>query len=175
MEQLFTSDRMCKRERVEAALCHQPLDRVPILEQLSYNPRVIAEWTGKAIAGFDYTREDVCTVIRQTCDLVMPPTAPSGTERVTTPDGFVLQRDNWTTWHVSRPFQDEHGACGWLRQRIHGLHDTAFDAEHARQVYHTSMRELQQQVGETVILNYSGTGFCRIYDAMGLEIFTFFM
>ena len=30
-------------------LRHQPVDRCALLEQLSYNPRVIADWTGKDI------------------------------------------------------------------------------------------------------------------------------
>jgi hypothetical protein len=42
MDKIFQTDRMTKRERVLATLRHQPVDRVGILEQLSYNPRVIA-------------------------------------------------------------------------------------------------------------------------------------
>ena len=33
---------------------------------------------------------------------MMPPIAPRGTARVTSPDGFVSQNDNWTSWHVCR-------------------------------------------------------------------------
>ena len=35
---------MTKLERVLATLDHQPVDRCAVLEQLSYNPRVIADW-----------------------------------------------------------------------------------------------------------------------------------
>lgn len=42
---------MSKREQVEATLNHEPLDRVALFEQLSYNPGVIADWTGKKING----------------------------------------------------------------------------------------------------------------------------
>ena len=79
MEKVFATDAMAKRERVLATLNHQPVDRAALLEQLSHNPRVIADWTGKTVHGFDYTLEDICAVIRQTCDLVMPPVAPRGT------------------------------------------------------------------------------------------------
>ncbi|OPZ25197.1 MAG: hypothetical protein BWZ02_02564 [Lentisphaerae bacterium ADurb.BinA184] len=68
---------------------------------------MIADWTGKAITGFTCTVDDICEVIRQTCDLAMPPVPPRGTARVTSPDGFVTQHDDWTSWHVSRPFSDE--------------------------------------------------------------------
>ncbi|MBU4200373.1 MAG: hypothetical protein KKG09_10100 [Verrucomicrobia bacterium] len=163
-----------KRERVEATLNHQPVDRCAILEQLSYNPRVIADWTGKPIDGFDYTVDDICAVIRQTCDLVMPPVAPRGTTRVTSPDGFVTQHDNWTSWRVSRPFSDEHGAAAWLRRRAADMQAAHFDRETARADYRRDITELQVKIGDTVILNYSGTGFCGAFDSMGLEIFTFF-
>lgn len=163
-----------KRERVEATLNHQPVDRCAVLEQLSYNPRVIADWTGKPIEGFGYTVDDICAVIRQTCDLVMPPTAPRGTQRVTTPEGFVFQYDNWTGWHVSRPFVDDEGARDWLLRRTTAIREAPFDVATARADYRRSMLELQAKIGGTVILNYSNTGFCHPFDAMGLEIFTFF-
>jgi len=147
---------------------------VPILEQLSYNPRVIADYTGRRIRGFNYTVDDICEVIRQTSDIIMPPIAPRGTARVTSSTGFVTQNDNWTSWRVSRPFTDEHGACKWLRSRITALDRTAFVADIARRNYHRSMLELQAKIGDTVILNYSSTGFCGVFDTMGLEIFTFF-
>jgi hypothetical protein len=58
-EKIFPQDILSKRERVERALNHQPLDRAPLLEQLSLNPDVIALYTGKQIEGFDYTVEDI--------------------------------------------------------------------------------------------------------------------
>ena len=59
---------MSKRERVEATLNHQSVDRAALLEQLSYNPRVIADWTGKDVDGFNYTLDDICEVIRKTME-----------------------------------------------------------------------------------------------------------
>ncbi len=165
---------MNKLERVLATLNHQRVDRCAVLEQPSYNPRVIADWTGKTIDGFNYAMDDICEVIHQTCDLVMPPTAPRGTARVTTPDGFVIQHDNWTSWHVSRPFSDAVGARDWLLARTRALREAPFDPVRASEDYRRRMLELQAKIGDTVILNYSGTGFCCAFDSMGLEIFTFF-
>lgn len=164
---------MTRRERVEATLKHQAVDRCALLEQLSYNPAVIADWTGKQISGFDYTIEDICEVIRQTCDLVMPPAAPRGTARVEH-DGFVTQNDNWTGWHVSRPFTDEHGAAAWLKRRTAVLSESPVDKQTAREDYRRFMLNLQSKIGGTVILNFSMTGFCDVFDRMGLEIYTFF-
>ena len=165
---------MTRRERVLATLNHQPVDRCAVLEQLSYNPRVIADWTGRPIRGFDYTVDDICMVIRQTCDLAMPPTAPCGTDRYTTDDGFVIQNDNWNRWRVSRPFIDAEGARDWLLARTRAILATPFDPARARQEYRGAMLELQSRIGDTVILNFSWTGFSNAFDSMGLEIFTFF-
>ncbi len=165
---------MTKRQRVEAALNHQPVDRTPLLEQLSYNPRVIADWTGKNIEEFNYSIDDIGMAVRQTMDLVMPLVAPKGTNQYTTPDGFVHQNDNWTSWHISRPFAEEKGACEWLRRRTKDIREAPFDPAVAREDYRGQMLEWQSRIGETVILNFSCTGFCNVYDSMGLEIFTFF-
>ncbi len=174
MERLFPSDRMSKRDRVEATLLHQPVDRAALHEQLSYNPSVIALYTGKPVRGFDYTVDDVCEVIRKTMDMCFPPVAPRGTESFTTPDGFVYQNDNWTFWRVSRPFTTVDGARIWLQKRKDDMRDMPFDAESAREAYRAEMLALQRKIGEAVVLNYSSTGFCDVWDHMGLELFTFF-
>ncbi len=175
MERLFPEDVLSKRERVERALAHKPVDRVPLHEQLSFNPGVIADWTGKTVAGFEYALEDICAVIRQTMDTCFPPVAPRGTERVTSPDGFVYQHDNWTTWRVSKPFGDVPGARQWLLRTIDAWRTEPFDADHARDTYRREMLDLQAMIGETVIINYSHTHFCTAYDTMGLELFVYFM
>ena len=177
MEKVFEADRMSKRERVLATLRHEPVDRAALLEQLSYNPRVIADWTGKAIRGFDYTLDDICAVCRRTMDVVMPPSVlKNRTGRVTSADGFVRQYDNWTVWAVSRPFQDEDGAREWLAGRIRGLRGSRLDAGKVRDEWHTYMRGLQGRLGETLLMAYPiNTGLCSVYgDAgMGLELFSY--
>lgn len=166
--------KMTKLERVKATLNHQPVDRAAVLEQLSYNPKVISNWTNKAIDGYNYTIDDICEVIRMTCDIAMPPVNPRGTAQFKTEDGFVIQNDNWTSWHISRPFDDVEGARQWLIQRTEKLQSIVFDAEEQRQQYKNYMLDLQKKIGDdTVILNFSWTGFSSCFDAMGLEIFTF--
>lgn len=173
-EKIFPTDVLSKKQRVEATLALQGVDRVAILEQLSYNPDIIAMYTGKKIEGFNYSIDDICEVIRKTTDMAMIAVAPKGTGRETTEDGLVLQHDNWTSWHVSRPFTDEAGARDWLLQQTQKLREMPFDPDLARREYHESMTGLQEKIGETVILNYSFTGMCSVYDRIGLEIFTYF-
>jgi hypothetical protein len=152
-EKIFPADKLSKRERVERTLNHQPVDRVAILEQLSYNPGVISMYTGKKIEGFDYTLDDICRVIRLTTDFIMPPTAPRGTDKVTAEDGFVYQNDNWTSWHISRPFKDPQGAREWLKKATLGKQNQKVDPQQARTQYHDYMLNLQRKIGETVILD----------------------
>lgn len=177
MEKLFKSDVMSKMERVKATLNHQSVDRAALLEQLSFNPRVIADWTGKDIQGFDYTLDDICSVCRLTMDIVMPPHAPCGIKRITSPDGWVHQHDNWTTWMVERPFNDEEGATKHMLRRIQDMRAGQWDAEDEQRNFHDYMMDLRQRLGETQILAYpTGTGLCSAYQdgCLGLELFTYF-
>ena len=175
MDKLFPSDVLSKRERVERTLRHQDVDRVALHEQLSYNPGVISLYTGKRINGYLYTLDDICAVIRRTMDMCFPPILPRGTERIIDEDGFVKQNDNWTGWHVSRPFLDVDGARGWLQHATARIAQSPFGAAEARTAYRTYMGDLQSKIGETVILAYSMTGFCSVFDRMGLELFSYFI
>ena len=173
-EKIFAGDVLNKRERVEATLNHQPVDRAALLEQLSYNPGVISMYTGKSIEGFSYTVDDIGEVVRKTTDLIMPLVAPKGVDCVTTEDGFVIQNDNWQSWHASRPFSDARGARDWLLGETQKLRETPFDAQLAREEYRRYMTDTQARIGETVLLNFSFTGFCSVFDKMGLDIYTYF-
>ena len=193
-EKVFPADRLSKRERVERTLGHRPVDRAALHEQLSYNGAVIASCTGRDIRGFDYAPEDVGQAIRLTLDSCFPIFANKGTDVVTTPDGFVMKNEDWTTWRISRPFDDERGAAAWLGRRMGEMVETGrndhtavkvdggsyeavaghFRAAEAREEYRRMMGGLQRLVGDTVIIDFSFTGFCDVFDAMGLEIFTFF-
>ena len=72
-EKNFETDVMSKRERVERTLNHQQVDRVALHEQLSYNPGVISLYTGKIIEGFNYSIDDVCSVIQKKWILAFRP------------------------------------------------------------------------------------------------------
>src|SRR5450759_1037742 len=153
-EKIFPGDQLSKRERVERTLNFQPVDRVPLHEQLSYNPGVIALYLRKPVHGFDYTLEDIGAVIRQTLDACFPPVAPLGTRRVVNADGFEIQNDNWTSWTVSRPFQDLAGAREFLLRKTERILKALFNADQEHLAYQSTMQHLQRLVGETVIIDY---------------------
>lgn len=187
-EKIFPTDKMTRRERVEATLNHQPVDRAAIHEQVSYNAGVMEMYTGKTITGFDYGVDEICEVISQTLDMCFPPFAPCGTERITTDDGFVYQRDNWTSWRVERPFTDAEGARDWLISLTDTLRETPLASGFAlpgqedgdaggkdlRADHRRYMLDTHSRLGGAVLCNFSGTGFCGVFDAMGLEVYCFF-
>ena len=176
-EKNFPTDKISKRERIELTFKHQAVDRVPIVEQLSYNSGVISLYTGKTFKGFDYTRDDVCEVVRKTTDLIMPPISPLGNNQYTTEDGFVVQNDQWNSWYLSRPFQNVEGARDWLIRKTEKL--IQLKKQPQRHHYHIiagaafDLADLQKRIGETVLLNYSRTGFMDAYTQMGLELFAY--
>lgn len=174
MDKLFPSDALTKRERIERTLNLLPVDRVALHDQVSYNPGVIALYTGREVQGFDYGVEDICAVIRQTLDACFPPAPPRGTARVTSADGFVIQHDNWTSWTVSRPFDDVAGAREYLLRRTEALRGAALDAQAEREQWRERMTRLQELVGETVIIDTSSSvGLCACWHALGLTLFSY--
>ena len=176
MFKIFEKDELTKEERVLRTLRHLEVDRVALHDQLSYNPGVISMYTNKRIDGFNYTVEDIGRVISVTLDSCFPPAAPCGIAKYTDEYGFAYQNDNWTRWHISRPFTDEHGAKEWLRSHIGNLTRQVkeYNADSYRKSYCEYMRYIKSLVNETVIIDITSTGFCEVYDRMGLEIFSFF-
>ena len=108
--------------------------------------------------------------------MCFPPVVPLGVDTVTTEDGFIDRNDNWTSWHVSRPFVDEHGAAEWMKTLIARTAVTteSLEPDRLRSEYRIDFERIQRMVGESVICNYSGTGFSMVFDRMGLEIFSYF-
>ena len=176
-EKIFPSDEMSKRERVERALNLQATDRVPLHDQISYNPGVVSMFAGKPIRGHDYTERDIGAAIAKSLDCCFEPYAPCGTAQHTDEEGFVWKNDQWTRWRVARPFADEHGAKDWLVRRTQRERRelAAFDPNAFRAAYQKRVQSIQSLIGETVFMDYSiGTGFCYIFDSMGLDIYSFF-
>ncbi|MBI2441850.1 MAG: hypothetical protein HYV35_10825 [Lentisphaerae bacterium] len=172
-EKIFPTDCLSKRERVALTLRHQAVDRAAILDQVSYNPAVVAAYAGKPIDAFDYGEDEICAVIRQTLDVCMVPVNVRRMGPVATADGFVIRYDHWHSWIESRPFKDEHGARDWLLRHTQQLRERPFNAEKCRADHLQYMTDLQHKIGETVFMPFSQTGFMDVYHQMGLEIFAY--
>ena len=63
-------------------------------------------YTGKSIEGPNYMVDDIGEVVCRTTDLIMPLVDPKETDCLIAGDGFVIQNDNWQSWHARRPFSD---------------------------------------------------------------------
>jgi hypothetical protein len=152
----------------------QPVDRVVLHDQLSYNPGVIAYYTGQSITGFNYTRADVGMAIRKTLDACFLPVNPLGRQRFTDANGFTYQNDEWNTSLVGRPFSDVAGARAYLQRKITAMQSASFNAEQERTVYRAYMHDLQSLVGDTVVIDFSiSVGFCDCWSLLGLELFSY--
>ncbi len=174
-EKVFAEDLMSKRERVVATLCHQPVDRVALHDQVSYNMGVIEMYTGKKLTYAELKEDDICEVIRKTLDMCFRPSIRPSGQRITRPDGFVTEYDDWTYWLVSRPFSDEEGAKDWLL-RIIDTKKRPVDNAALKDAYYKTYNTLKSKIGDTVFCDFSTTGFCSVYSdfGMGLELFSFF-
>jgi hypothetical protein len=172
-EKIFASDKIPKEERVRRTLNYQPVDRVALHDQVSFNPGVIELYTGKKISDFNYTEDDICTVIRKTLDMCFLPVTPRGKEKICN-DGIVIQNDEWTSWIAERPFHDEKGAGEWLRKKLAKLKTEKFDADAERNLFRNRIDGIKAKIGDTVLCYYHSFGFCHVWDVMGIDLFSFF-
>ncbi len=175
IERIFEADVLCKRERVERALHMQPVDRVPLHEQISYNPEVISMYNQKKVNDFDYTLEEIGNVAKKSLDITFPLYAPLGTGEYTE-DGFEYKNDNFTKWIKSRPFNDCDGALGWIKNKTKQTIDRIkkFDGKKERADYLKRITQMQELIGQTVLLDVFENGFSDVVNKMGLELFSFF-
>ena len=157
-------DILSKRERVERTLNFQPVDRIAIHDQVSYNPGVISLYTGKKIKEFNYSLEDICEVIKKTLDMCFPPSAPRGTDRIVCEDGTIIQYDNWTSWTILPPV-DVKGLKEHYLKTIKEEKTFKFDSEKEREEHHKRFLQIQKLIGDTVICEYTtSVGLCECWD-----------
>lgn len=166
-------DVLSKRERVERTLNFLPVDRVSIHDQVSYNPYVISLYNGKRIEGFNYSLEDICEAIKNSLDACFPPLPPSGTDRVVTEDGFIVQHNNWTSWTVKRPFNNTKGLKEYYLRKIERMETSKFDPGKVREDYRKRFLKIQKLIGDTVLIEFSQVGLCNCWSTAGLELFTY--
>jgi len=172
-DKIFPTDVLSKRERVERTLNLEPVDRVAIHEQLSWNPGVISMYTGREIEGFNYTYKDICEVIRQTLDTCFQAHDPLGTDLITDEDGFEIQNDNWNWWIAKRPFDDVAGAREYLLRKTDQMQNAEIDDEQVREEFYQRQNELKRLVGGTVIIPGARFGLEECWWALGLTLFSY--
>jgi len=168
-------EELSKKERVERTLNLQPVDRVAIHDQVSFNPDVISLYTGKKIDGFNYRLKDICEVIRKTLDMCFPPCEPRGTERWVDEYGAVHQDDYWTSWVVKPPDIDEKRLKEIFLKEMERMEKERLDKDRERKEYRRWITDIQRMIGDdTVICAYPvNIGICGCWNYGLIEPFTY--
>jgi len=131
---------------------------------------------GQWVEEFNNGLEDICQLIGQTPDMCFRPRPQWVVERVTEPDGIVIQRDTWTYWFVGRPFDVVDGARCRLIQRITTLRQVAPDPVQARAGRRIEMFDLQARIGDAVICPHDvHPALCNVFShiVMGLGLLSY--
>ena len=144
-------------------------------EQLSYNPGVISLYTGKKSRGSTIPST---TLGRRSADhrLDYAPGGPEGSRSASREPRTASSFRTTIGYprHVSRPFSDATGQTDWLFGETRKLRKAPFDAQLAREEHRRCMTDAQAKIGETVLLNFSFTGFCSVFNKMGLDLYAYF-
>ncbi len=168
-------DALTKKERVERTLHLQPVDRIAIHDQVSYNPGVLSFYTGKKIEGFNYSLKDICEVIRKTLDMCFPPCEPGGTKRWIDEYGAIHQDDNWTSWVIKPADMDEGRLKELFSKEMEGIRRERLDKDKEREKYKKWITDIQKMIGDdTVICAYPvNIGICGCWNYGLIEPFTY--
>ena len=175
---------MTPRERIEAALSFQPVDRVPLYD-LIHHQELLARCTGRAYTpgnGLDL----LCETIAANLDATRSVAPPGESRQWRDQEGFLYQGEWWTAWIVERPFNDVTGALDFAgaaidqleqlpRDAIYTFHGpanvtTGADAVDSREEF----LRLRDRLGGAVLFHTeSPVGLDTAYHRLGLELFSY--
>lgn len=178
MNKMSRNDNMTKRERVEAAMNFQEVDRIPVYDIL-LNDDVIEYFTGRVPPIGDEGARLQCQAISKMLDMTrMAGIGPAEEGELTSEDGFVHYRYRWQSGGIrKRPFNNVEGAVEWLK-KINGNMEKAvrnFDPGKAKAAFLEKFNMIKKYIGDdtVVIHRESGTGLDWIRNLLGLELFSY--
>lgn len=161
---------MTKRERVEAALNLETVDRVPVYDLL-VNDAVIEHYAGEPLIPGDDALRVVCKAIGNCLDLTRSIRSPAVPETVDGGNGWVHRRERWTTWIVKRPFDGPEGAAEWMSRDLEAR-NAVNPGETERDAFRQDFGRLQSFCGDTVIMHATtGVGIDALYHTIGWDNF----
>ncbi|MEN6535538.1 MAG: hypothetical protein ABFD89_17875, partial [Bryobacteraceae bacterium] len=111
---------MTARQRIEATLCGELPDRVPVFDLIQNIP-LIEHVTGETVKpcnGLDL----LCRTIGECLDITRGIAPPVEEKVIRQADGFVYKQEWWTTWLMERPFHDVQGLLDYIPRNIDELH-----------------------------------------------------
>jgi hypothetical protein len=177
-------DTMTARQRIEATLCGELPDRVPVFDLIQHVP-LIEYVTGEKVTlenGLDL----LCRTIGECLDITRGIAGPAEDKTYVTDDGFVYKQEWWTTWLIDRPFHTVEEFLDYVPRNIEQIYDRKpgdmWTFAGRANVWGSSSKspreqflELQEKVGENTVLFpfESPVGLDTAWTRAGLELFVY--
>ena len=160
-------------ERLEAVFRFEQPDRVPLYDKLR-NAGAIAHYAGEPFA-YERGHELGLKACRAVLDCTANPIYPQAERIERMADGFVWQREHWTSWIIERPFTDVDGLAAWVGKEIERL-DNVQPTGSALEATMTRNEAVQAALGECLNLaSLAGVGLNDAYHRASLEIFCYLL
>ncbi len=174
---LHAKDQMTCRERVEACINLQPVDRVPLYDLLR-NEAVIEHYTGEKVTvqnGFELC----CRAISKCLDMTRSLAGPNEPRTVVhgpgETEGFVTRVERWTSWIEHRSFDTMDAFVEWVKRSIKFRNAWKPDRNYT-DAFRKEFKRRQALCGDTVILHTeSGVGLDWAFHIAGWEFFSYLM
>ncbi|HIC88868.1 MAG TPA: hypothetical protein EYP04_05655 [Anaerolineae bacterium] len=150
---------MTKRERVEAAMNLQKVDRTPLYD-LVRNDAILEYFGGEKLTvenGLRVAARAIGNWLDMTRDIAGP-SAPGLVESEDWP-GFRHRVERWTSWIVGRPFRDYDEFVPWVEQQVDRLRAWRPDSGY-RERFRRQFETLQAMTDDTVILLTNSATVC---------------
>jgi hypothetical protein len=171
---------MSKRERVLRAMNFQEVDRVPVYDILQ-NDAIIEHFSGERFSPGNGARITGLACGRA-LDMTRMADGPIENPRTfQSEDGTVHRQERWTSWIVSRPFQDLDGLVEWIKKEIMRTNQIVYDRAFAEQ-FHAYVCERLDRFREgdshhdpAVLVVESLPGLTHMYHQTGHEMFAYLM
>jgi hypothetical protein len=168
---------MTSRERVERTLAFEPVDRVALYDLIQHIPYA-EHYAGERLT-IANALDVVCRAISRSLDLTRGVGAPSE-ETVFEKDGFVYKREWWTTWELSKPFDDVAGLREFVKRNVDEIQASpptvtwGFHGGDLQEDFRGDFLRLQEKLNPTVqMLTTSAVGLDIAWYRAGYELFCY--
>jgi uroporphyrinogen decarboxylase len=175
---------MTARERVEAALSFEPVDRVPLYDLIQH-PELLEHCTGRAPT-VENSLELLCETIAAGLDATRGVAGFGRSGSWRDEEGFLYEGEWWTSWIVERPFREVTEALAFVRSAIDRLDSLPTEAVYTffgpgnvttgAEPYDSRDRflALRERLGGAVLFHMeSPVGLDTAFHRLGLDTFCY--
>jgi len=161
---------MTKRERVEATLNFEEPDRIPIYDLL-FNDEAISHYAKRKLTienGPQVVLEAIGNCLDMTRSISFP-RKPTIIKR----DGFVFQKERWTSWYKKRPFKTVKELSFWVEKEIKKLNNYQPEKEEIEDFRSSFLWRKKRLKGTVELLTCSPVGLDPAFHRVGLDLFIY--